>query len=248
MVCAVTEHAGLPTVYSRPRGNGLALKIPPPLASWNAGGDRAQLRLKEFGEHAAQMALPLMEQLNDPLALRLDVGLPPNKVLLNQRDLDNYADPLARHLSQASGRQFTSVWCTKHHAETSFLHVSTAIRCHARDIQRQHWLIVRTTASWEKDAAKRQIYSQLEENGVVQLDEGPVSLHLAFTVGHSRNWINLWKPTIDSLDLILGRTHPAELWNPRDGRITELGLHCEVDGDLGNDVLIAVAARQISGT
>ena len=106
-------------------------------------------------------------------------------------------------------------------------------------------MALHTTASWDKDAAKQRICSQLE-GCVAELGEGPVAPHLAFTVGHGRNWINLWKPTIDSLDLILGRTYPAKPWNPRDGRITELGLHCHVDGNLGNDVLIAIAARRPS--
>jgi len=34
-------------------------------------------------------------------------------------------------------------------------------------------------------------------------------------------------------------------WHPQDGRITELGLQCQVDSDLGNDVLIAIAACPI---
>lgn len=101
-----------------------------------------------------------------------------------------------------------------------------------------------TTASASTNAYKRQISSQLENN-VVELDEGPVALQLAFTVGLRRNWTNLWKATIDSLDLILGRTDAARLWHPQDGRITELGLHCQVDRDLGNDVLIAIAACPI---
>jgi hypothetical protein len=71
-----------------------------------------------------------------------------------------------------------------------------------------------------------------------------VALQLAFTVGLRRNWTNLWEATIDSLDLILGRTDAARLWHPLGRRITELGLHCQVDGDLGNDVLIAIAARR----
>jgi len=104
---------------------------------------------------------------------------------------------------------------------------------------------VHTTASASTTAYKRQISSQLENN-VVELDESPVALQLAFTVGLRRNWTNLWKATIDSLDLILGRTDAARLWHPPDGRITELGLHCQVDGDLGNDVLIAIAARRQS--
>ena len=64
-----------------------------------------------------------------------------------------------------------------------------------------------TTASWDKDAPKQQICSQLE-GCVAELGEGPVAPHLAFTVDHGRNWINLWKPTIDSLDLILDGPTP----------------------------------------
>ena len=237
--------SGLPTVYSRPRGDGVALQIPPPLDSWEAGGHRDQLRLKKFLAHAEDVALPLIGQLDDPLALRLDVGLAPDKDLLTQRDLDNYVRPLAAHLAQASGRRFACVWCSKQYAETSMLWVSTAIGCPAREIEKRGWLRVHTTASYEDTAYKRQISSQINDS-VVELDEGPVALQLAFTVGPGRNWTNLWKPTIDSLDTILGRTHPARLWNPRDDRITELGLHCHVDGHLGNDVLIAIAARPLS--
>src|SRR5271165_184866 len=151
--------------------------------------------------------------------------------------------PRPRHTG--SSRHLTSVWCTKQHAEISFLCVSTATRPPAHEITKQRWLTVHTTASASTTAYKRQISSQLENN-VVELDESPVALQLAFTVGLRRNWTNLWKATIDSLDLILGRTDAARLWHPPDGRITELGLHCQVDGDLGNDVLIAIAARRQS--
>jgi len=101
--------SGLPTVYSRPRDDGVALEVPLALDSWEAGGHRDQLRLNKFLAHAKDIALPLIEQLDDPLALRLDVGLAPDKDLLTQRDLDNYARPLAKHLAQASGRRFASL-------------------------------------------------------------------------------------------------------------------------------------------
>ena len=37
---------------------------------------------------------------------------------------------------------------------------------------------------------------------------GEAPLELAFVVGPDGNWLNLWKPTIDSLDPLLGRTNP----------------------------------------
>src|SRR5271165_2653279 len=95
--------------------------------------------------------------------------------------------PRPRHTG--SSRHLTSVWCTKQHAEISFLCVSTATRPPAHEITKQRWLTVHTTASASTTAYK---------------------------------------------------------WHPPDGRITELGLHCQVDGDLGNDVLIAIAARRQS--
>jgi hypothetical protein len=57
-----------------------------------------------------------------------------------------------------------------------------------------------------------------------------------------RNWLTLWKPTIDALDPLLGRTREARDWHPQDGRITDLGLHVTVDASLGHDVLISIAA------
>jgi hypothetical protein len=74
------------------------------------------------------------------------------------------------------------------------------------------------------------------------LPEGGVTLQLAFVVGPGRAWANLWKPTIDALGAILGRDEGAGEWNTRDGRITELGLHCTIDPNRGHDVEIAIRA------
>jgi hypothetical protein len=74
-----------------------------------------------------------------------------------------------------------------------------------------------------------------------------VHLQLAFVVGPKRNWPNLWKPTFDALDPLLGRTGPDRDWHPRDGRIVDLGLHVDVDPSLGNDVVISIAVMSASG-
>ena len=34
-------------------------------------------------------------------------------------------------------------------------------------------------------------------------------------------------------------------WHPRDGRITELGMHATVDATLGYDVLIGITANAV---
>jgi hypothetical protein len=66
-------------------------------------------------------------------------------------------------------------------------------------------------------------------------------------VGPGRNWLNLWKPTIDALGPLLGSAQPGKLWNPRDGRIVELGLHCVVDADLRHDVVMEIVAAPFPG-
>ena len=71
---------------------------------------------------------------------------------------------------------------------------------------------------------------------------GAVQLQLSFVVGRQRNWLTLWKPTIDALDPLLGRTREDRDWHPQDGRITDLGLHVLVDPSLGHDVLVSIAA------
>ena len=67
-------------------------------------------------------------------------------------------------------------------------------------------LVARTTASASTLAYKEQIYAAVA--GAAELPAGPVRLELAFVVGPGRNWLNLWKPTIDSLDPLLGRYSP----------------------------------------
>jgi hypothetical protein len=101
---------------------------------------------------------------------------------------------------------------------------------------------VRTTASAAKPAYKEQIRDQIAASS--PLPSGSVALlQLAFVVGPRRAWANLWKATIDSLGSILGRDPGAHDWNVRDGRITDLGLHCVVDPTVGDDVVIAIRAQ-----
>lgn len=234
-------------MFVRPNGHRLVLAVQPRLASWDAAGHPDQIRLDLFLRHVERLALPVLLNLDDPIALCLDVGLPDTVDLLNQHDLDNYAYPLASHLAKTSNRQISTVWCTKRHAQSSFLSISTAETLPERASGGSQWAVVRTTASASTTAFKEQISSQLEGQAV-ELDEGPVTLELAFTVGPRRNWMNLWKPTIDSLDYLLGRTYDTRRWHPRDGRIVDLGLHCAVEADMGNDIQIALQAANHHGS
>lgn len=233
--------------FAKPEGEPIGLRVQPRLASWMAAGHPDQARLAEFLAHAGELTGPRMASLADPIALRLEVGLPPAVDLLDAHDLDNYAFPLVHRLSKISGRRFASVWCGKRHAPTSLLWVEQAVPAGAA--APAGWQEVRTTASADTPEYKRQVHDQMA--GQPALPGGPVSLQLSFAVGPRRNWPNLWKPTIDSLDGLLGPTVQGRPWHPRDGRIVELGLHCRTDAALGNDVVIAVCATPLppeSGT
>jgi hypothetical protein len=153
--------------------------------------------------------------------------------------LDNYLFPLATRLSRLAGRKFVSVWGTKRHAEESYICIAQAVPA-GNASAFGHVIKVRTSASSGSTAYKQQIHEQLLD--AATLPDGPVGLQMHFTVGPRRSWPNLWKPTIDALGQILGRTKPDLLWPPRDGRIVEIGLHNHVDSSMGHDVAITIAA------
>jgi hypothetical protein len=229
-----------PTFFVRPEGTPTQLRIPPRLASWNVAGHPDQRRLAASLDDAEQLLTPTLSQLTGSVALRLDVGLADHHFLLNAHDLDNYALPLAHRLTSTRSLDFVSIWSTKAAAATSL------IRCEAATPASlpgpfDYRATLHTTASASTTAYKQQISDQL--TGAAELPPGPIALELAFVVGPRRNWQNLWKPTIDALDRLLGRTHPDREWHPRDGRITELALHRTIDEALGNDVVVTVASR-----
>ena len=218
--------------YARPEGVGLTLRKPPRLASWNKSTDPDQLRLRDYLEDTAELLAPAMVG-SGPWALALEVGLPAGRDLVDMADLDNYAFPLASRLRTPD---LVSVWCSKRHADTSRVLVAPAHETAGPSAT----YTVRTTASAQTTAYKEQVRSAVL--GAPQIPGKGVQLQLAFMVGPQRNWLTLWKPTIDALDPLLGRTREDRDWHPQDGRITDLGLHVTFDPSLGHDVLVSIAA------
>lgn len=230
-----------PPFFTAPPDTQLVqLPMEPRLASWNKASDPEQMHLLCYLQATEELLRRerQLEALLGRLTLRLEVGPPPSVDLLAEHDLDNYAFPLVSRLQRATNGHFVSVWCRKRHAASSYVGIVTA---RSAPLPRFDQLLeVTTTASGSTTAFKRQISNQVKTAGPLPL--GPVKLHVGFRVGLQRNWMNLWKPTIDSLDRLLGRTCPDKEWHPLDGRITELGLHCQVEPKLGNTVYIAIGA------
>jgi hypothetical protein len=232
---------GGPAFYAMPGHGWVPLVVRPELASWDRAGTPSQERLAAYLDQAKGFVKPILAEAPGPLALRLDIGLPQAVPLLNEHDLDNYLFPLVTALDRPTGSpsRLVTVWAHKRHAAESFLNVTSA-----RPVaDRQDWatrMDVVTTASAASKAFKEQIHRQLK--GVHELPAGALTVEIGYVTGTRRYWPNLWKPTIDALDPILGRTRPDRPWHPQDGRIVTLGLHHAVASELGNDVKIAVRA------
>lgn len=209
------------------------LRKVPRLASWNKSTDPDQVRLREYLEDTAELLAPNLVASSGPWALLLEVGLPAGRDLVDMADLDNYAFPLATRLRN---KDLVAVWCTKRHADTSRILVAPA----AETAGPRATYTVLTTASASTAAYKEQVRSAVVDAEAIPA--GAVQLQLSFVVGPQRNWLTLWKPTIDALDPLLGRTRADRDWHPQDGRITDLGLHVAIDPSLGHDVLVSIAA------
>jgi hypothetical protein len=177
----------------------------------------------------------LARGVDGPLAVRLDVGIREGLPLLDHRDLDNYAYPLAAYLVRKWNRPLTAMWATKTVDHTSRLRCTTA----SEKATPNGLIVVETTASSDSRAYKEQVAESLPN---APLPDGALSVELAFVVSPRRNWLNLWKPTIDALGGLLGSSGDRP-WNPHDGRITELGLHRTIDQQIGSRVRIGIAVR-----
>jgi hypothetical protein len=216
------------------------LRVAPALASWDATGSPGQAQSSAFIDAVCTAVDEQVVDTAGPLALRLDVGLPKSVPIYAFHDLDNYLFPLVPKLMRHTGRDFVSVWATKRHAASVAASVAVGPAVPVDDPSGAHAFDVTTTASTSTTLYKEQIRDQIISASPLPGDG--VALQLAFIVGPRRSWPNLWKPTIDALGAILGRDDGRREWNPRDGRITYLGLHCVVDSTVGDEVRVAIRA------
>lgn len=185
------------------------------LASWDRAGTSSQTRSAEFLSAVAAWLDPLPAP---PLTLDLVVGLPAAIPLASGgHDLDNYLFPIAHHLG--NGR-FVAAFASKSHAPSSTLALEPA-----RPITDEPWrpkLRVRTSTSTDKIGSKQEIGGASVEHVNSLPSEGPVRLEVHYRLSSRRNWVNLWKPTIDALGPVLGVADPRRPFNVDDDRITDL--------------------------
>ncbi|BEL12827.1 hypothetical protein Q0Z83_110180 [Actinoplanes sichuanensis] len=226
----------MPVFYARPHAVGKALDVTTVLAGHAEAGSSRKERLAALAGDVRRVVAEDLRATPDPLGLSLDLGLPDGVPLLTSNDLDTFICPLVPRLTAAIRRPFVSVWASKRHAPTSSIAVFQARP--ARDPGGAQQFQVRTTASIVTDAFRQQIRNQIA--AARALPDGAIAVQLSFVVGPRRAWPNLWKVTIDSLGPLLGHAVDARVADGPDGRITDLGLHCVVDPDMGHDVVIAI--------
>lgn len=235
--------------FTKPDGPRLQLRVKPELESFERRESASQRRLQHYLDDTVALLRAHYGGLGSaaPLALRLDVGLPGDRNLLNDRDLDNYLAPLARRLNDDLPGRIVTAWATKQRADCSYIRLAHAIAAPPGAMPPGDLYFVETTASSGTEKFKGQIADRL--SAAAQLPYGPLRMQISFIVGPSRNWINLWKPTIDALVHLLGRDpNGATNWSPLDGRITDLAFHLKVDRAIGNKVQIALASELIQPT
>ena len=191
----------------------------------------SQTRSAEFLAAVTRWLGPLPDP---PLVLDLSVGLPTKTPLdSGGHDLDNYLYPVAHHLG---GNNFVAAYARKTHSPASTLAVEQA-----RALTSTGWhpkLQVQTTTSTDKIAWKEEIRRACAEQAKGRLVGGPVTLEVHYRLSSRRNWVNLWKPTIDALGPILGAPDAHRPYNVEDDRITALCLTRSTDDSLGWKVLI----------
>ncbi len=229
-----------PVFFQRPEGTAITLRTAPRLSNWNRSGDSGGARLSRAMSYSQAQIDPALASSGGPVALRFDVGLPRTTRLLEERDLDNYLLPLTADLAARSAQPIVSVWGCKRYADTTTLRVETAKpRTGLDDAQ-----TFTVTAAGSRDEFKADFRRQIRDHlvGQEQLPDGPVVLEIGYLIGPARNWLDLWWSTMDALGPLLGQSPAQPEFHSRDGRIADLGLHCSVEDDLGDDVVIALQA------
>ena len=221
--------------FACPTGEALRLRTKPEVDQWETASHPAKVRLEAYLDDTEDLVGET--RIDGPWALRLDIGVPTGKDLLDKSDLDNYAKPLARRLGND---QLVSVWCTKAHNEASFIRIEPA---RERPAPVGGFVVAAPVAGWDRpDHLYHQQIHQVVAAAIAPLPiKRAVRRELAFVMPPSWQWWNFWKPTIDGLVHVLGHSGSGKEWDPLDGRITELGMHRSSDSS-AHQVVVGITA------
>jgi hypothetical protein len=216
----------------------------PKLASWNANSDPEQIALKRYLDDIEQKLHPLPQVPGLFLHMVIDVKNPAH--LLHHHDLDNYLYPVVYRLGAS---RFSMVSASKRIGGGSYLQIGQTQPENVSFLENDGWQSFQHNTgrvSTAKSEWKAGIRDKLKTQQIHQLQSGAVDIQLIWKCSSRRNWINLWKPTIDAMGPVLGEPDTHRPFHPNDDRIVSLKLHLNPNDSSGWSVDIGMMWRPSS--
>lgn len=202
--------------------------IEPLLASWNKSTDPAQIRLQGYLDQLMGKLHPLPADQNN-LFLHMDVDVHMPSHLLHHHDLENYLRPLFGRRWLDTSR-FVFVSARKYVGGGSRVLLGVA-RPLPGVTTREGWEYFPCAAGsgTQTKQWKANLRAALTASHPRLPTTQAVEVQLAWRCSPSRHWVELWKPTADSMGPVLGEPNPQKPFAPNDDRIVSLGLHLNVN-------------------
>jgi hypothetical protein len=209
------------------------------LASWERKTHPEKVRLTKYlDELIPRLKPPPIER---PLFLHLEVNIANRADLLRQQDLENYLTPLfgGRYLNS---NEFVLVSAAKRVGGPNKVTIGYAEPYEAPNHEWHHFTCEEGRSAGSSDW-KLSVRDRLRACSTLLCD-GPAEVQLAWRCSTRRKWVNLWKPTGDTMGAVLGDAAGRQPFNPKDDRIVSLWLHRTVDETLGHRVKIGMWWKQ----
>lgn len=219
----------------------------PKLASWNAKSDPEKIAVEKYCDDIEEQFISLLPRTSG-LSLHMEIDVKEQKHLLYNHDLDNYLYPVVKRIG---ARRFTFVSAIKRVGGGSYLQIGSTKSANAGLEEKDGWIpfpydaikgISVAKPEW-KFNIRNALKDALKDKRVYSLRPGGGELQLVWKCSSQRNWISLWKPTIDAMGPVLGEPDPHRPFHPNDDRIISLALHLNVDNSIGWRVPIGMMWR-----
>lgn len=201
--------------------------IDPQIASWDHKEHANQVRLKAYLSQVKAHFASVVAR-HDALALSLTIDLKREERLYRGNDVENYVTPLVHGLG---GRKFVYADVEKQVGGGSHIAIGPAVPRY--DLPAAPGWSGRVAGNLGTSAGKRAIREQLVKCAGTAVPPGPATVHMAWRLRASANWVGLWKPTGDAMGPVVGESrYPEREFHPDDDRITRLTLHRCIDDSL----------------
>jgi hypothetical protein len=215
--------------------NSVQIDMPfrPLLESWERQDHRSQVDLRTYRARIRHLTERHLGELEAPLGFGFHVA--GRSDLASGCDLDNFLTPVVRGLG--GGDHFSIVWATRGSADDHSRLTLAASSQIDLDVRGASEANISLDVSSQRPEWKAAIARAVGKHPTSE-NSAPIELALTFRVSPKRNWVSLWKPTIDALGGVLGEG--ARAWHPRDDRIRLLFLRRELVSDRGWEVDLRV--------